>query len=295
MGGNSQGTAPMRCKKVTEHYHARIPESLYEDLRHGKLTKMMFDVMSYLHRRADWRSGVADRVAASTILREMFGNEYHKPSIKVVRRAISLLNGCGYIRSRRIQGSHDNYAVVINNYVIERDRDGVREKWMINLSETKGWKEVRKRRVREDVPDAYPDASPDSDPDASPSTNLSPISNESLTSLPPVSDEVSSGCVNVCSRPETGFGGDFQGDFSPDFPAAGRDGVPAPGSRQASSAPRTGERSEPAPPGGMAVPMPRPLPWRNGSAGRSGPWRTTRTSNTPAASWRRSPSTGPRL
>ena len=47
---------------------------------------------------------------------------------------------------------------------------------------------------------------------------------------------------------EAGFGVDFQGDFSPDFPATGRDGVPAPGSRQASSAPRTGERSEPAPP-----------------------------------------------
>jgi hypothetical protein len=89
-----------------------LPYELYEAYNNGEITDSMYEVMVWLHRRADWGSGKVRMVSAERIAVEC-GLRF-KP--RTIQDALKNLDDCGWITSHHLQGKHGSYWITVNNF-----------------------------------------------------------------------------------------------------------------------------------------------------------------------------------
>ena len=100
--------------------YTNVPNQLFEDLSAGKLNPIMFNIMLWLLRRANWKTGVVLQVSAPRIQAEMWpegDKDERRPSVQTIQRWTRTLGLNHYITTRIVKGSHHPYAVLISNYV----------------------------------------------------------------------------------------------------------------------------------------------------------------------------------
>lgn len=130
---------------MTENLFVRVPESLYDALRHGEITPVMFDVMCLLHRWANWHTGVVRTCSAQRLATAMGGDSFDStpdqiPSIRTIQRSMQALAEAGWIISGYRKGSKKPYSVEICNYIPVADDDA--DVTLIRPTETKSWTET---------------------------------------------------------------------------------------------------------------------------------------------------------
>ncbi len=124
-----------------DNYFTRVPDALYDALRDGQITPLMFDIMLHLHHWADWNTGVV-RVCNAKRLRAAMGGHYDDrvAEERTIQRAVQGLDEAGWIISGYVRGMKQPYGVQITNFQPAADTDG--EKALIIPIETKHWKET---------------------------------------------------------------------------------------------------------------------------------------------------------
>ena len=51
--------------------YTALPNQLFRDLREGKINNTMFDILAWLHMRADYSTGIVKKVSAKRIQAEI--------------------------------------------------------------------------------------------------------------------------------------------------------------------------------------------------------------------------------
>jgi len=151
--------------------YTALPNQLFRDLREGKINNTMFDILAWLHMRADYSTGIVKKVSAKRIQAEMWGDEYDEaPSLRTIQKWMKVLETCGYIKSLHLQGTRRSYLVVINNYCtakrdengkIVRDADGDAEEIVLRPIETSDYRDLLASSCADD--DAEDDGEPSGD------------------------------------------------------------------------------------------------------------------------------------
>jgi len=90
-----------------------IPHELYDARNNNEITPSMYEVMVWLHRRADWAKGNVRQVSAERISIELGG--MFKP--RTIQDAMHNLMSCGWITLHRAPGQHGSYWVTIHNFI----------------------------------------------------------------------------------------------------------------------------------------------------------------------------------
>jgi hypothetical protein len=124
------------------NYFVRVPEALYDALRDGEITPLMYDIMTHLHRWADWSTGIVRSVNAKR-LRSALGGHHFDEDIaaeRTIQRHMQGLDEAGWLISGYVNGMKQPYGVQITNYQPAADEDG--EKALIIPMETNHWKET---------------------------------------------------------------------------------------------------------------------------------------------------------
>jgi len=121
----------------------RTPESICDDAQFGKMPYGMFTVLFWLHRRANWTTGIVKYSSPEIISRCTQGTL----PVKAAQRAMHRAELQGYITCGIVRGSTDNYPVMIHNYTATfQDKTGeeiVTHTRVINKRELRTWKQVR--------------------------------------------------------------------------------------------------------------------------------------------------------
>jgi hypothetical protein len=144
--------------------YTALPNQLFRDLREGKINNAMFDILAWLHMRADYATGIVRKVSAKRIQAEMWGDEYDEaPSLRTIQKWMKVLQASGYIESRHVHGTRRSYEVILNNYCtakrdekgqIIRDADGDAEEIVLRPMETSDYRELSESSCADD--DAEP-------------------------------------------------------------------------------------------------------------------------------------------
>ena len=145
-----------------------IPYQLFADLSDGKISNRMFNILVWLYRRANFRTGIAQKVSAKRIQAEMWSGGYddQQPSLRCIQRWFKRLCLCGYIRSHHVGGRRASYSVTICNFPtakrdengeIVRDADGYAEEIVLNPMDTLSWQDLPELAVAENDGDLYSD------------------------------------------------------------------------------------------------------------------------------------------
>ena len=90
-----------------------IPHELYDARNNNEITPSMYEVMVWLHRRADWAKGNVRQVSAERISIELGG--MFKP--RTIQDAMHNLMSCGWITLHRAPGQHGSYWITIHNFI----------------------------------------------------------------------------------------------------------------------------------------------------------------------------------
>jgi hypothetical protein len=90
-----------------------IPHELYDARNNNEITPSMYEVMVWLHRRADWAKGNVRMVSAERISIELGG--MFKP--RTIQDAMHNLETCGWITLHRAPGQRGSYWVTIHNFI----------------------------------------------------------------------------------------------------------------------------------------------------------------------------------
>jgi len=99
--------------------YTAFPNQLFDDLVQGKIDNMMFNILVWLYRRANWKSGIAVRASSQQIRAELWGGwtyEKNPPSERTVQEKLRRLADMGYIVSHHTAGRRGTYSISINNY-----------------------------------------------------------------------------------------------------------------------------------------------------------------------------------
>ncbi len=126
---------------MNENFFTRVPDALYDALRDGEITPLMFNIMLHLHRWANWGTGIVQTVNAKR-LRAAMGGHYDDEvaAERTIQRAVQGLDEAGWIISGYVRGMKVPYGVQITNFLPAPDADG--EKALIIPIETKHWRET---------------------------------------------------------------------------------------------------------------------------------------------------------
>jgi hypothetical protein len=90
-----------------------LPYELDDVYNNGEITDSMFEVMRWLHRKADWSTGKVKMVSAKTIYFTING----RAEIRTLQDALQNLAACGWITTHRLKGQRGSYWVTIHNFV----------------------------------------------------------------------------------------------------------------------------------------------------------------------------------
>lgn len=115
---------------------AIIPYHLFDAQRDGEITQSMFQAMLFLHKWANWNTGVVRKVRA-TRMEEENGEGGYKA--RTFQKALQHLEEAGYIKSGHKQGSKKSYPVTINNY---RALMGALKDQVLNPCEITDWRNL---------------------------------------------------------------------------------------------------------------------------------------------------------
>lgn len=99
--------------------YTAFPNHLFDDLIQGKIDNMMFNVLVWLYRRANWKNGIAVRASSQQIRAELWGGwtyEKNPPSERTIQEKLRRLVEMGYIVSHHMAGRRGTYSISINNY-----------------------------------------------------------------------------------------------------------------------------------------------------------------------------------
>src|SRR5208282_5274561 len=99
--------------------YTAFPNQLFDDLVQGKIDNMMFNILIWLYRRANWKSGIAVRASSQQIRAELWGGwtyEKNPPSERTIQEKLRRLVQMGYIVSHHTAGRRGTYSISINNY-----------------------------------------------------------------------------------------------------------------------------------------------------------------------------------
>jgi hypothetical protein len=122
-------------------YFTRVPDALYDALRDGEITPLMFNIMLHLHHWADWNTGVVRVCNAKRLCAAMGGHHDDEVAAeRTIQRAMQGLDEAGWIISGYARGMKQPYGVQITNFQPAADADG--EKALIIPMPTKHWKET---------------------------------------------------------------------------------------------------------------------------------------------------------
>jgi hypothetical protein len=119
-----------------------LPNGLYDAFADGELTPSMFLAMTFLHRWANWSSGVVRKMRAGRM--ENATNGVYSAS--TFQEALRDLKRAGRIADDHVQGSRSWYAITINNFTV---LSGPLKDQVINPSEIKDWRRSRASRAAE--------------------------------------------------------------------------------------------------------------------------------------------------
>lgn len=145
--------AGFSVKEMSEHFFVRVPENLYDAMRHGEITPVMFNVMCLLHRWANWHTGVVRTCSAQRLAAAMGGDSFDGtpdqiPSIRTIQRSMQGLCEAGWLISGYCKGSKKPYSVEICNYIPVAEGDA--DVTLIRPTETKSWAETSVCRVADE-------------------------------------------------------------------------------------------------------------------------------------------------
>jgi hypothetical protein len=124
-----------------------IPNELFDALASGDLTPSMFIAMQFLHRWADWQTGVVRKVRAGR-MEDAANGAY---SASTFQEALRNLKRAGRISSDHRGGSRSWYCITLCNYTV---LSGSLKGQVLNASETRDWRVFRKSRRGENQPEA---------------------------------------------------------------------------------------------------------------------------------------------
>lgn len=125
-----------------DNYFTRVPDALYDALRDGEITPLMFNIMLHLHHWADWNTGIVRTCNANRLRAAMGGHHDDEVSeVRTIQRALQGLDEAGWIISGCVKGMKQPYGVQITNYQPVADAEG--EKALIIPMDTKHWKETK--------------------------------------------------------------------------------------------------------------------------------------------------------
>jgi hypothetical protein len=144
--------------------YTNIPGWLTNDLREGKITNKMFNVMFWLFSRANFKTGIVRMTSAKRILDEQWADDYEddRPSKRTIQEALYRLDKCGYIASHYVKGQRGSYAVTINNYsALVKGVDGALTETLLNPTDTLDWRDLPKARCADNEVADCADASAD--------------------------------------------------------------------------------------------------------------------------------------
>jgi hypothetical protein len=127
---------------MNENFFTRVPDALYDALRDGEITLLMFNIMLHLHRWANWETGIVQTVNAKR-LRAAMGGHYgdEVAAERTIQRALQGLDEAGWIISGYVRGMKQPYGVQITNYQPIAGEDG--EKALLIPMVTKHWTETK--------------------------------------------------------------------------------------------------------------------------------------------------------
>jgi hypothetical protein len=144
--------------------YTNIPGQIVEDLREGKITNKMFNVLFWLYSRANFKTGLVRMASSKRVLNEMWvdENEDDRPSLRTIQEILYKLRMCGYITSLRTPHAKGSYVVMIHNYPAQKkDEDGALIDVVLNPKETTDWHDLPKTRCAEEIDSECAEASAD--------------------------------------------------------------------------------------------------------------------------------------
>jgi len=181
--------------------YTAFPNQLFDDLVQGKIDNMMFNILIWLYRRANWKSGIAVRASSQQIRAELWGGwtyEKNPPSERTIQEKLRRLVQMGYIVSHHTAGRRGTYSISINNYPALTPAG---EEITLRPTETKSLDEVLAAFCGDDSGESSAESSSDpavSLPRTHSTTLDSPASdptNHSTEDQPRVSEKVRSAAV----------------------------------------------------------------------------------------------------
>jgi hypothetical protein len=107
---------------VTDTYrYVNLPRRFFEALAQGSITPLMFNVLAWIWARAGYKTGIAKRVTAQTIIDELYPADMVpkkvRPSVSTIQRVLRQLADLGYITLPTRYKHRKNYSIVAHGYV----------------------------------------------------------------------------------------------------------------------------------------------------------------------------------
>lgn len=119
-----------------------LPHELYDAYNDGEITDSMYEVMVWLHYRANWETGKVKKVCSENIHRQTNA----RYTERTYRDALKNLEDCGWITRHRKAGQHGTYWVTIHNFVA---LTGAKKEQVLNPKDIKPYANAEPPECRE--------------------------------------------------------------------------------------------------------------------------------------------------
>jgi len=168
---------------MSANNQTHIPPTVYDALRRGWITPLMFLILALLHSWADYNSGMVRSVSAERILYALGNQDADK---RTIQRAMKSLRETGWFLWDYIKGHKRPYNVTLTNYTTNRksgfvadsatdsDSDSDADTIVLNSCEIKDYRETP----------ATLDVDIDADSVVHPCTSMSPTNQIVPAALP---------------------------------------------------------------------------------------------------------------
>ena len=118
--------AKVRHVQLKDGYrYTNLPQKFFDDRRAGRITPMMFEILTWVWNQAGYYTGRVDRASASMILEDLWPQKKGRPSLSTVQRAVLQCAKCGYIRVPTEYRSDENYPIFALGYVVGCDEASI--------------------------------------------------------------------------------------------------------------------------------------------------------------------------
>ena len=134
--------------KIRVFYYTNFPRIFSQDLKEGRITRLMYDILLWVYENVNWKWCRVERASAEIIRQDIYPPRCGapQPSVRTIQRNLKHLDGCGYISLPKHYDLNNNYVIYVHGYVVELGG----EKFAVDKRPTITYEALRRKNVATD-------------------------------------------------------------------------------------------------------------------------------------------------